>query len=173
MKLSNIARGGIRPRITAAVLAASVASLCAVSVVSASAAQHPTLVVYSAQGYDLAVVKAFNATHPGFNVTLNDNSTGPLLQQIQAEGNHPKWGVLWVDGATAFAALDLKGMLVKNSVPSNVTFDALGAAHIPADRSFTPASLTVTGVPGPARDERPVPVRSHLPPDRGRHERPR
>ena len=49
-------------------------------------------------------VAAFNQTNPGFTVTLNDNSTGPLLQQIQAEGNNPKWGVLWVDGSTAFAA---------------------------------------------------------------------
>jgi iron(III) transport system substrate-binding protein len=147
MTLSNIARGAVRSRITAVVLASSVASLSllAVSAVSVSAAQGPTLVVYSAQGYDSAVVKAYNATHPGFAVTLNDNSTGPLLQQIQAEGNHPKWGVLWVDGATAFAALDLKGMLVKNSVPKSVKFNTLGAANIPADRSFTPASLTVTG----------------------------
>ena len=119
-------------------------SLSTLGAVSATAAQRPTLVVYSAQGYDSAVVKAFNATHPGFNVTLNDNSTGPLLQQIQAEGNHPKWGVLWVDGATAFAALDLKHMLVHNSVP-NVSFNALGQANIPPDRSFTPASMTVTG----------------------------
>ncbi|NNN01152.1 MAG: extracellular solute-binding protein [Acidimicrobiaceae bacterium] len=147
MTLSNIARGAVRSRVGAVVLAASVASLSLIAVpaVSANGAQGPTLVVYSAQGYDSAVVKAYNATHPGFTVTLNDNSTGPLLQQIQAEGNHPKWGVLWVDGATAFAALDLKGMLVKNSVPKNVKFNALGAANIPADRSFTPASLTVTG----------------------------
>ena len=119
-------------------------SLSTLTAVSANAASRPTLVVYSAQGYDSAVVKAFNATHPGFTVTLNDNSTGPLLQQIQAEGNHPKWGVLWVDGATAFAALDLKHMLVRDSVP-NVSFNALGKANIPADRSFTPASMTVTG----------------------------
>ncbi|HUV57975.1 MAG TPA: extracellular solute-binding protein [Acidimicrobiales bacterium] len=146
MTLSTIARGAFRSRITTVVLAAALASLSlsTLSAVSANAAQGPTLVVYSAQGYDSAVVKAYNATHPGFPVTLNDNSTGPLLQQIQAEGNHPKWGVLWVDGATAFAALDLKHMLVKNSVPA-VSFNALGKANIPADRSFTPASMTVTG----------------------------
>ena len=110
----------------------------------AGAAKNPGFILYSAQGYDSAMVKAFNATHPGFTVTLNDNSTGPLLQQIQAEGNNPKWGALWADGATEFAALDLKGMLVKNSVPS-VSFNALGLANVPTDRSFTPASVTVTG----------------------------
>ena len=146
MKLSTTTIRTFLSRIVGIAAAASVASLSLLSVtnVTAGAAQHPTLVVYSAQGYDSAVVKAFNVTHPGFNVTLNDNSTGPLLQQIQAEGNNPKWGVLWVDGATAFAALDLKHMLVKDSVP-HVSFNALGTANIPADRSFTPASITVVG----------------------------
>jgi len=112
--------------------------------VTAGAASNPGFVLYSAQGYDSAMVKVFNATHPGFTVTLNDNSTGPLLQQIQAEGSNPKWGALWVDGAAAFAELDKKGMLVKNSVPS-VSFNALGSANVPTDKSFTPTGLTVVG----------------------------
>ncbi len=110
----------------------------------AGAAQGPTLVVYSAQGYDKAAVAAFNSTHPGFTVTLNDNSTGPLLQQIQAERNNPKWGVLWVDGSTAFAALDRQGMLAKGIVP-RVDFNNVGRANIPADGSWVPTGLTATG----------------------------
>ncbi|HVB19086.1 MAG TPA: extracellular solute-binding protein [Acidimicrobiales bacterium] len=124
------------------------AALSAVGVVTlskgAGATSHPTLVVYSAQGYDKATVAAFNATHPGFTVTLNDNSTGPLLQQIQAEGNHPTWGVLWVDGATAFAQLDHEGLLAKHIVPK-VSFNAVGKANIPADGSYVPTGLTATG----------------------------
>lgn len=136
----------LRLRITSVALAATVASLSLLSIsgTSANAASNPGFVLYSAQGYDQAVVDAFNATHPGFTVTLNDNSTGPLLQQIQAEGKNPKWGALWVDGATAFAQLDNEGMLVKNSVPS-VNFNTLGAQNVPTDRSFTPTGLTVTG----------------------------
>ncbi len=111
---------------------------------AAQAAANPGFVLYSAQGYDSAAVQAFNATHPGFTVTLNDNSTGPLLQQIQAEGNNPKWGALWVDGATAFAQLDLKHMLAQHVVPS-VSFNKLGRANIPADGSFVPTGLTVVG----------------------------
>ncbi|MDE3223416.1 MAG: extracellular solute-binding protein [Acidobacteriota bacterium] len=111
---------------------------------SASAGQGPTLVVYSAQGYDKATVDAFNATHPGFNVTLNDNSTGPLLQQIQAEGAHPTWGVLWVDGATAFAQLDHEGLLAKHIVPK-VNFNKVGLANIPTDGSYVPTGVTATG----------------------------
>lgn len=122
----------------------AVAAVPTVAATSAHAASNPGFVLYSAQGYDHAAVTAFNATHPGFTVTLNDNSTGPLLQQIQAEGNNPKWGALWVDGTTAFAALDTQGLLEKHSVPS-VDFNALGKANVPADGSYTPTGLTVTG----------------------------
>jgi iron(III) transport system substrate-binding protein len=125
-------------------LAATCASLSLVAVSAGAAGNGPTLVVYSAQGYDSAAVKAFNATHPGFTVTLNDNSTGPLLQQIQAEGSNPKWGVLWVDGATAFAQLDDEKLLLKHSVPK-VHFNKVGLQNVPADGSYTPTGLTATG----------------------------
>ncbi len=132
-----------RATLVGALLAATSAWLVP-AVSSAGAATGPTLVVYSAQGYDKAAVAAFNATHPGFSVTLNDNSTGPLLQQIQAEGHNPKWGVLWVDGATAFAALDRQGFLAKGIVPK-ANFNAVGKANIPADGSYVPTGLTATG----------------------------
>ncbi len=133
-------------RLTAATIITAAASLSLISMGAGASAKAsgPTLVVYSAQGYDSATVKAFNATHPGFNVTLNDNSTGPLLQQIQAEGNHPTWGVLWVDGAQAFAQLDREGLLAKHIVPK-VSFNTVGRANIPADGSYVPTGLTATG----------------------------
>ena len=132
-------------QLTVLALAATMIPLSLSVGASASAkAAGPTLVVYSAQGYDSATVKAFNATHPGFTVTLNDNSTGPLLQQIQAEGNHPTWGVLWVDGAQAFAQLDREGLLAKHIVPK-VSFNTVGRANIPADGSYVPTGLTATG----------------------------
>ena len=145
----NIAtkKPGVRfARFTALALAATMIPMSlSMSGAGASAkATGPTLVVYSAQGYDSATVKAFNATHPGFTVTLNDNSTGPLLQQIQAEGSHPTWGVLWVDGAQAFAQLDREGLLAKHIVP-HVSFNTVGRANIPADGSYVPTGLTATG----------------------------
>jgi iron(III) transport system substrate-binding protein len=128
----------------AAVLAAVLAATLVTFTLPAHASSNPGFVLYSAQGYDHAAVTAFNATNPGFTVTLNDNSTGPLLEQIQAEGNNPKWGVLWVDGATAFAQLDNEGKLLKHSVPK-VSFNSLGKANVPGDGSYTPTGLTVTG----------------------------
>src|SRR3984957_18190845 len=108
----------------------------------ASAAKPVTLVVYSAQGYDHAMTTAFSKA-TGIPVKLDDNSTGPLLTQIEASKNNPNWGLLWVDGATAFAGLDQQGLLMKNVVPSDVTYNALGTASVPADKSYAPAGVTM------------------------------
>ncbi len=100
-----------------------------------------TLVVYSAQGYDHAMVAAFTKA-TGIPVKLDDNSTGPLLTQIEASKNNPNWGLLWVDGATAFAGLDQQGLLQKGYEPS-VSWNSLGTQSLPADKSYTPTGVTL------------------------------
>ncbi len=100
------------------------------------------LVVYSAQGYDKVTTEAFTKA-TGIPVKLDDNSTGPLLTQIEASKNNPNWGVLWVDGATAFAGLDQQGLLAKNVIPGGVAYNALGTASIPADKSYAPTGVTM------------------------------
>jgi iron(III) transport system substrate-binding protein len=102
------------------------------------------LVLYSAQGYDSAMSKAFTKA-TGIPVSLDDNSTGPLLTQIVASKNYPKWGLLWVDGATAFAGLDQMGLLMKGFEP-NVTWNPLGRASVPSDKSYVPTGVTVMGI---------------------------
>ena len=101
------------------------------------------LVVYSAQGYDKAMVAAFSKA-TGIQVRLDDNSTGPLLTQIEASKNNPNWGLLWVDGSTAFAGLDQQGLLVKGFEPS-VPFNSLGTKNIPPDKSYVPTGVTLAG----------------------------
>ena len=100
-----------------------------------------TLVVYSAQGYDSAMTKAFTKA-TGIPVKLDDNSTGPLLTQIEASRNNPNWGLLWVDGATAFAGLDQQGLLQKGFEPS-VSWNSLGQQSLPPDKSYTPTGVTL------------------------------
>jgi len=106
-----------------------------------AASSKVTLVVYSAQGYDKVMTEAFTKA-TGIPVKLDDNSTGPLLTQIEASKNNPNWGLLWVDGATAFAGLDTQGLLLKGFEPG-VTFDSLGTQSLPADKSFTPTGVTL------------------------------
>jgi iron(III) transport system substrate-binding protein len=98
------------------------------------------LVVYSAQGYDSVVTKAFQQA-TGIPVKLDDDSTGPLLTKVAAERNNPQWGLLWVDGATAFAALDKQGQLLDYSSPTALT--SVGESLVPADHSYVPISTTV------------------------------
>jgi iron(III) transport system substrate-binding protein len=78
----------------------------------------------------------------GHPIKLDDNSTGPLLTQIEASKNNPNWGLLWVDGATAFAGLDTQGLLLKGYEP-NVQWNALGTQSVPSDKSYTPTGVTL------------------------------
>ncbi len=103
----------------------------------------PPLVIYSAQGYDKAEVTAFEKA-TGIKVNLDDNSTGPLLDKIQAEKNNPQWGLLWVDGDEAFAQMDLQGMLLKGFEP-NVSWNSIGTKLIPSDKSYIPTGVTMAG----------------------------
>jgi iron(III) transport system substrate-binding protein len=106
---------------------------------SASGPGDVTLVVYSSQGYDSAVTKAFTKA-TGIPVSLDDDSTGPLLAKVAAERDNPQWGLLWVDGDTAFAALDKQGQLLDYN-PS-VTLTAAGQTLVPTDHSYVPVSTT-------------------------------
>jgi iron(III) transport system substrate-binding protein len=130
-------------RILAGALALGVVALagCSSSNNNASGSGKVTLVVYSAQGYDSAMVKAFHKAS-GIPVSLDDNSTGPLLTQIEATKNNPKWGLLWVDGATAFAGLDTQGLLERGFEPK-VSWNSLGTQSLPADKSYTPTGVTL------------------------------
>jgi iron(III) transport system substrate-binding protein len=123
--------------------AASSSSSSASASASSSAAAVP-LVVYSAQGYDSAMTKAFTKA-TGIPVQLDDNSTGPLLTQIEASKNNPKWGLLWADGDEAFAGLDTQGLLLKGWEPS-VSFNSLGTSVKPKDESYVPTGVTLMGI---------------------------
>ena len=167
-----------------ALAAAAGCSSSSTSTAASTSAAKVTLVVYSAQGYDQAMTTAFHKA-TGIPVKLDDNSTGPLLTQIEASKNNPNWGLLWVDGATAFAGLDQQGLLQKGFEPK-VDWNSLGQQSLPADKSYTPTGVTLmaalvynktkvtdppatwqqllaAAVEGRRRDERPVAVRADLP----------
>ena len=112
---------------------------CSQANASGSSGKVP-LVVYSAQGYDAAMVTAFQRA-TGIPTKLVDDSTGPLLARVQAEKDNPQWDILWVDGATAFAALDQEGLLHRGFEPS-VAFTSVGQQLIPSDKSYIPTGVT-------------------------------
>jgi iron(III) transport system substrate-binding protein len=142
--LSLLAVAGCSSSSSSSSSAPTTSSSAAASSSSSAAAAVVPLVVYSAQGYDSAMTKAFTKA-TGIPVKLDDNSTGPLLTQIEASKNNPNWGLLWVDGATAFAGLDTQGLLLKGFEP-NVTFNSLGTASVPSDKSYIPTGVTIMGI---------------------------
>lgn len=107
---------------------------------ASSAASVVPLTLYAAEGYDSVVAKAFTKA-TGIPVNLDDDSTGPLLTKIAAERNNPQWSLLWVDGDTAFAALDKQGLLLDYSPTASLT--QAGQAILPADHSYVPTGTTV------------------------------
>ena len=146
--VTNPASTAAPPSIATVAPAATGGGSLAAAAASVAPAATPTpapvpLVVYSAQGYDSAMTKAFQAA-TGIPVQLVDDSTGPLLVKVQAEKSNPRWDVLWVDGDEAFASLDQQGYLVKGYEPS-VAFNALGSSLIPSDRSYVPTGVTMAG----------------------------
>lgn len=120
--------------------ASSASSMASSSTTAAVGRAGAPLIVYSAQGYDAPVTKAFTQA-TGIQVKLVDDSTGPLLTKVAAEKNNPQWGLLWVDGDTAFAALDKQGQLLPYTPAA--ALNAVGKALVPADHAYVPVSTTV------------------------------
>jgi iron(III) transport system substrate-binding protein len=160
MHRNHLSRHNLRSplRLSAWLAAAGMATLVGCSATAGTTSSHASsqtvpLVVYSAQGYDKAETAAFSKA-TGIPVKLDDNSTGPLLTQIEASRNNPNWGLLWVDGATAFAALDQQGLLLRGFEP-RVRWNALGRQNLPADKSYTPTGVTL--MPALVYDKTKVP----------------
>jgi len=97
------------------------------------------LIIYAAEGYDQVAADAFTKA-TGIKTVLHDDSTGPLLAKVFAEKSNPQFGVLWVDGATAFAALDKQGQLLPYTPKAK--FSAAGQAVVPSDHAYIPTGLT-------------------------------
>ena len=135
------ASGALAALCASAIGLAACSSSDAPSTAASTSSKPVTLVVYSAQGYDKAETTAFQKA-TGIPVSLDDNSTGPLLTQIEASKNNPNWGLLWVDGATAFAGLDDQGLLLKGWEPT-VSWDTLGQQSVPKDKSYIPTGVTL------------------------------
>jgi len=98
-----------------------------INTVAASSSSKVPLVVYSAQGYDHAMTAAFQKA-TGIPVKLDDNSTGPLLTQIEASKNNPNWGLLALVQSSAGigAVLGDRQLVVKYLNPSRA-----GATYSP------------------------------------------
>jgi iron(III) transport system substrate-binding protein len=102
------------------------------------------LVIYNGKNYLPGTAEAFSKK-TGIPTEEVSDSTGVLLAKIEAEKNHPQWGVFWSDGAAAYAALDAQHMLVRGFEPDTGTLTSVGRKLVPTDRSYIPTAITVAG----------------------------
>jgi iron(III) transport system substrate-binding protein len=102
------------------------------------------LTVYSSQGYDSDATKAFQA-QTGITTKLVDDSTGPLLAKIAAEGSNPQWDVLWVDGNVTLQDLDNHGFLLQWKSNNIANYTDQGKGLIPSDYAYYPGGVTAAG----------------------------
>lgn len=131
---------------SAATNASSAASSPSVS--GASSASSGQLVLYSAEGFDDAMSKAFQKK-TGIQVKLVDDSTGPLLAKMEAEKNNPHWDVAWFDGDSNMQAMDNEGMLLQNWTPNAASnYNDLGKSLVAPDKSYFPTGVTAAAAIG-------------------------
>jgi len=115
---------------------------------NATPATDKQLVFYSAQGYDAAMAKAFQAA-TGIPVKLVDDSTGNIVAKMEAERSNPHWDIAWFDGDSTMQTLDNQGMLLQNWTPSDVSnYTALGQSLVPGDKAYYPAGVTAAAALG-------------------------
>src|SRR5579864_5516763 len=100
--------------------------------------------LYSAQGYDSDVAKAFKQ-QTGITTNLVDDSTGNLIAKISAEKNNPQWDVAWFDGNVTMQTLDNQGYLLKWDSPNIGNYTSLGTQNIPSDHAYYPTGITAAG----------------------------
>ncbi len=102
------------------------------------------LVIYNGKNYLPGTAEAFSKK-TGIPTEEISGSTGVLLAKIEAEKNHPQWGVFWSDGAAAYASLDAQHLLVRGFEPDTGTLTSVGRRLVPADKSYVPTAITVAG----------------------------
>jgi iron(III) transport system substrate-binding protein len=102
------------------------------------------LTVYSSQGYDSDATKAFQL-QTGIQTKLVDDSTGPLLAKIAAEGSNPQWDVIWVDGNVTLEDLNNRGFLTKWKSSNIGNYTAQGRSLVPSDYAYYPGGVTAAG----------------------------
>ncbi len=125
----------------AATMAAAVPTMAGTVAVMPTCDKTKGLTLYAAIGYDTDISKIFTQAS-GIPVNLVDDSTGPLIAKISAEGSNPQWDVAWFDGDAAMQALDDQGLLLHWDSPNIANFTDLGLKAVPASHAYYPSGIT-------------------------------
>jgi iron(III) transport system substrate-binding protein len=111
---------------------------------TAMAAEH--LVVYSALDTVVPATKAFTAK-TGIEIDLVRLSTGELLGKVAAEGNNPKFDVLWVEGSAVMNRLAEQGILKPEpGLADKADYTDLGHRLLPKSQAYFPVTVSTTAI---------------------------
>jgi iron(III) transport system substrate-binding protein len=122
-----------------------ISSILLVGAVTGARAAEP-LVVYSSLDTADPASKAFTKK-TGIPVNLVSLSTGELLGKVAAEGNHPQFDILWVEGSAVMSRLAQQGLLKSESgAVDKVDYTDLGRKLVPQNQSYFPISVSTTAI---------------------------
>ena len=122
-----------------------ISSFLLVGLVTGARAAEP-LVVYSSLDTADPASKAFTKK-TGIPVNLVSLSTGELLGKVAAEGNHPQFDILWVEGSAVMSRLAQQGLLKSEpGAVDKVDYTDLGRKLVPQNQSYFPISVSTTAI---------------------------
>ena len=122
-----------------------ISSILLVGVLTGARAAEP-LVVYSSLDTADPASKAFTKK-TGIPVNLVSLSTGELLGKVAAEGNHPQFDILWVEGSAVMNRLAQQGLLKSEpGAVDKVDYTDLGRKLVPQNQSYFPISVSTTAI---------------------------
>jgi iron(III) transport system substrate-binding protein len=122
-----------------------ISSILLVGAVTGARAAEP-LVVYSSLDTADPASKAFTKK-TGIPVNLVSLSTGELLGKVAAEGNHPQFDILWVEGSAVMSRLAQEGLLKSEpGAVDKVDYTDLGRKLVPQNQSYFPISVSTTAI---------------------------
>jgi iron(III) transport system substrate-binding protein len=106
------------------------------------------LVLYDALDFAGKVAKAFQAK-TGLSVdVVEPGSTGETLGKIAAEGDNPKFDIVWLDGSAVMErmAADRVLQLIPADAYEKAAFTDFGKSLIPKSHAFLPTGTSTTAI---------------------------
>jgi iron(III) transport system substrate-binding protein len=105
------------------------------------------IVVYEALDFAGGAAKAFTAK-TGIDVKIVElESTGEVLGKVAAEGDHPQFDVLWLEGSAIFDRLGQSGYLMAlPDLASRTAYTDLGKKLVSPSGLYLPTNVSTTAI---------------------------
>jgi len=106
-----------------------------------------TIVVYHALDFVESAAKAFTAK-TGIQVQLvEQGSTGEVLGKISAEGDNPKFDLVWIEGSAVMDRMGAAGILqALPELAKDAEYTEVGYKLEPKSRFYYPTNVSVTAI---------------------------